>query len=310
MKNLLRSIVAIVASIAMPAFGFIGGREVASTDRQFDGVCGFSQTQWQDLSTVFGTGFLVAKDRVMIPRHLINQNYIYGGVIAPDPSPDLYFVRFRRNVNGSLGQSEQPDTMFDVAIKDWIFTRGKGVEEDICVALLAKPVTHIAVVAMNFDTMLTRQQKVQVAGWGPQQSGNIQPDSANARASRLRIGEMRISSADRTTFGISSTSQTGDQNVQIVQNDSGSVIFINTRLGARAVGFVTQTNGGVMLNLYKGNANFFKALDPRQLQRDIKTERKEEVAATPETAEQTTSVGSAGKRKPVTTTVRRSGLFR
>ena len=86
--------------LASTAHALVGGAEPAKNDTRFDAVAAFGETA--NLLTghnTFGNGTLITPTKMLMARHIIGQ---WG--VGNQPPSGFYSFRFRRNVDGTIGE--------------------------------------------------------------------------------------------------------------------------------------------------------------------------------------------------------------
>lgn len=232
----------VVSTVQEQAAATIGATVVATEDVRFDAVGGFTLTQWQGANNCFGNAVLVAPDRVILPRHLINSNYTSR--LSIDPPATDYVVRFRRRPDGGVGSASDPSTFFHVRIASWVVHKDRKSYADVVIGVLETPVTHITPMVVNFDAKVKRGRlAASVTSWGPDETG---------AKGTVRTGAVVLSK-------ITSTLVQWREGVQAILHDSGAAITVSYRDGTeRLVGFVTYSGGGVSVKKWKNSVIFPK----------------------------------------------------
>jgi hypothetical protein len=244
----LLGVIAALAFAAPPARAITHGLAPAASDRRFDAIAGVTLAQWENSTNTFGSGVLIAPDRVILPRHLINTQAFNPA--SPDGSPADFSIRFRRRPDGTLGNEQDPTTLHHVRVARWIVLARRGFSDDVAIAVLATPVTHIPPMAMELRPQLRRTgELVAIGGWGPDE---------NQQRGTLRLGTFRLSQLTRSSVQFQSVEANfsgpyfGDASrgtpaapAQVIMNDSGSAVMQVASNGTvRLVGLVTTTTAG------------------------------------------------------------------
>lgn len=251
---LLVTVLAALMATSPRAEAIQGGSEVPSSERALEAVGQFSRAQWIDLPGALGNAILIAPDRVLIPRHLINNQFnFFGSVDAP---AELFFVRFRRRPDGTLANPEDPSTYFTVGIRGFGFLKDRDDGADAVVAILSTPVRHIQPITIDSDRRINPNTRVQVVSWGQQQAGIQTPSDSRAQPARLRQGEIILGAWDRRQLEID-TSTSARNLANVVDSDSGAGLFIFSAGKLRLVGIVTRRSGGVSIAQLKRDSSFF-----------------------------------------------------
>jgi hypothetical protein len=256
MSLTVRALFAVVALVAgaVPALAIQGGREVPSAERSLEAVAQFTRVQWQDLPGALGNAVLVAPDRVLIPRHLINQQFTFQGSV--DLPPELFIVRFRRNVDGTLGDPQNPASYLTIRIVGFSFLRNRDEGADAVIAVLERPVRHIEPISVDFNRKLAPGTRVQIVSWGQQQAQIEVPTDGRAQPARLRQGEIILKSWDRRLLEID-TDTTARNLATVVSSDSGAGLFVLSGGKLRLIGIATRQSGGVSIAQLRDITSFF-----------------------------------------------------
>lgn len=236
------------------ALAIQGGSEVASTERSLEAVAQFTRVQWQDLPGALGNAVLIAPDRVLIPRHLINFQFNFPGTV--DQPAEQFIVRFRRRPDGTLANPEDPASYFTVGIRGFSFLKDRDAGADAVVAILTTTVRHIEPITVDFERRIAPGSRVQIVSWGQQQAGIQTPADSRAQPARLRQGEIILSAWDRRQLSIQ-TSTTARNLATVVDSDSGAGLFIQVNGRPRLIGIATRQAGGVSLAQLKRESSFF-----------------------------------------------------
>ncbi len=238
---LLSAVVVLLAGVPR-AMAAVGATVVAPDDARLDAVAGFTLDQWRGANNCFGNAVLVAPDRVILPRHLINASFTMRNSI--DGLPTDYVVRFRRNPNGVVGNSDNPLTFHHVRIARWVVSKDRKITDDVVIGILETPVTHIAPMVVNFDAKTSRGRlNANLSSWGPDETGV---------KGTLRSGGIVLSK-------ISSNVIQWRSGVQAILHDSGAAVTVTQRDGTeRLVGFVTASGSGVSFKKWKNSVIFPK----------------------------------------------------
>lgn len=224
------------------------GTVVAPNDSRFDAVGGFTLREWSGINNVFGNATLIAPDRVILPRHLINSTYKNRRSV--DGAASQYVVRFRRSPDGTIGNINTPSTFFHVGIQSWILPTGRNDADDVVIGILETPVFHIQPIQLDLRAKLSRNQPVTVASWGPE----APPAGVVVPKGRLLVGSMRLSSASKSKLSFSAPSRLFP--ARVVKNDSGAPVLLVSGSSVRMVGFATTTSSGVALAQQDGSRLF------------------------------------------------------
>jgi len=232
----------VVHAVQAPASATIGSTVVVAEDARLDAVAGFTLVQWQEVNNCFGNAVLVAPDRVILPRHLINSTFTARNSI--DGLATDYVVRFRRRPDGGVGTASDPATFHHVRVARWVFHKDRKATDDVVIGILETPVTHITPMVVNFDAKLNRGRlAATVSSWGPDEAGI---------KGTLRSGGIVLSK-------LTSTLAQWREGVQAILHDSGAAITVTQRDGSqRLVGFVTTSGGGVSVKKWKNSVIFPK----------------------------------------------------
>lgn len=239
MIRVVSFIIALTISFAS-CFGIIGATPVSSTDARFDAVGAFTLDEWRNLNVPIGNAVLIAPDRVVLPRHLINRRFQTR--TSADGVPGAYVVRFTANADGSRGTMSQPASFLHVKITRWIVPTTRGVSDDIVIGVLEQPVTHIAPMAINWRPLMPRGGlSANLLSWGP--------DELNVKGA-LRIGGIRISSLSTATFSY----RLGAYGIL---NDSGAAAVTYDAQGKpMLIGFLTTARSGVAMRRWQNSVLF------------------------------------------------------
>jgi len=224
------------------------GNAVAPTDSRFDAVGGFTLRSWAGINNVFGNATLVAPDRIILPRHLINSSYKNRRSV--DGAPSQYVVRFRRSPDGTIGNINAPTTFYHVGIQSWILPAGRNDADDVVIGILETPIYHIQPMQLDFRAKISRNQSVTLASWGPE----APPERAVVPKGRLLVGSMRLSSASKSKLSLSSPSKLFP--ARVVKNDSGAPVLLVSGSSVRMIGFATTANSGIALAQQDGTRLF------------------------------------------------------
>jgi hypothetical protein len=251
----LVALVLLVTSVWGPtsqALGVTSGTVVANDDRRFDAVAGVTLTQWRGINNVFGNATLIAPDRVIMPRHLINRNYTNRRSV--DGAPTEYTIRFRRALDGTVGNISNPASFHHVRVREWIFPAGRKESDDVVIGILESPVTHITPATVDLRTKPSKNAVVSIASWGPVANQTTTPVAKGT----LLSGMMRLASADSNKIKLTVTGRTALP-LRVVNNDSGAPLLIMDAAGPRIIGFVTTPNSGVAFRQLDGSRLFPRA---------------------------------------------------
>lgn len=232
--------IAVICLFVRLSAAITSGTPVASNDRSFDAVAGVTLTQWRGINNVFGNATLIAPDRVILPRHLINRNFTNRRSI--DGVASEYTIRFRRNIDGSVGNISNPASFHHVRVKEWIFPAGRKDSDDVVIGVLETPVLHIVPAVADLRTKPSKNAVVTIASWGPVANQTNVPVAKGT----LLSGLMRLASADANKVKLTVTGRTALA-PKVVNNDSGAPLLIMDTGTPRIIGFVTTTNSGVAL---------------------------------------------------------------
>lgn len=245
MKHALPALAALWILLT-PALGITSGREVAATDRRFDAVAGFTRTEWRDINNVFGNATLVTPDRVVLPRHLINDQFKVS--TSTDGAAADFAVRFRRRPDGGVGDVNNPASFHHVRVKEWIFPNGRKDVDDVVIGVLETPVTHITPIAMDFKPKSPTKSTILLASWGPEG-----PPADNAPKGRLLIGNVKLRGAGGW---LTLAARSKNAPTEVVLHDSGAPVFAISNNAMRMIGFVSTTAGGPSLKEMAGTRLF------------------------------------------------------
>ncbi len=225
---------------AKACFGIIGATPVASSDARFDAVGAFTLDEWRNLNVPIGNAVLIAPDRVVLPRHVINGNYRTRTSV--DGTAGAYVVRFTSNPDGTRGSMSNPASFFHVKVTRWIVPNGRSTSDDIVIGVLAQPVTHITPMAINWRPSMPRGGlAANLLSWGPDEAGI---------KGALRIGGIRISSISNSSFSF----RLGAYGVR---NDSGAAaVTYNAQGQPTLVGFLTTSRSGIALRRWQASSLF------------------------------------------------------
>ncbi len=251
----MMSLVAGVGAIGVTSgttYAITSGTAVASEDRGFDAVAGVTLTQWRGINNVFGNATLIAPDRVIMPRHLINRSYTNRRSV--DGAPSEYTIRFRRALDGTVGNVSNVESFYHVRVREWIFPAGRKESDDLVIGILETPVTHIAPATMDLRTKPSKNAVVSIASWGPVATQTTTPVAKGT----LLTGMMRLASADSNKIKLTVSGRTALP-VRVVNNDSGAPLLIMDAAGPRIIGFVTTANSGVAFRQLDGTRLFPRA---------------------------------------------------
>jgi len=240
----IAAIVAVMFSAPL-APAITSGVPTQAIDHRYDAVAGVTLTEWAGINNVFGNATLIAPDRVIMPRHLINSSYMNRS--SKDGTPGAYTIRFRRNPDGTLGNATDPTTFYQVKVKTWIFPNGRKDTDDVVVGILERPVTHIAPMAMDLKTIPKKNAILKVASWGPQAA----PEGRVVPKGTLMNGAMKVASADKNKIKMAAPSAAASAGV--VTNDSGTPLIIETSGVLKLVGYVTTPTTGVAISQLQGS---------------------------------------------------------
>jgi len=233
-------ILLIVTIAARACFGIIGATPVANTDTRFDAVGAFTLDEWRNLNVPIGNAVLIAPDRVVLPRHIINGNYRKRTSV--DGTAGAYVVRFTANPDGTRGSMSNPASFFHVKVARWIFPTGRSTSDDIVIGVLEQPVTHITPMAINWRASMPRGGlPANLLSWGPDEGGI---------KGALRVGGIRIASLSSSTFSFK-------LGAYGVQNDSGAAaVSYNAQGQPMLVGFLTTARAGISMRRWQATALF------------------------------------------------------
>jgi hypothetical protein len=248
------TVVASLVAVTPRAQAIQGGTEVASTERALEAVGQFSRTQWLDLPGALGNAILIAPDRVLLPRHLINNQFTFSQ--SPDAPAEQFIVRFRRLPDGTLANPEDPSSYFTVGVRGFIFLKDRDPGADAVVAILSTTVRHIQPIEVDPERRILPNTRVQVVSWGQQQAGIQTPADSRAQPARLRRGEIIIGDWDRRQLELD-TSTTARNLATVVDSDSGAGLFFSSGGRLRLIGIVTRQSGGVSIALLRRQPAFF-----------------------------------------------------
>ena len=233
-----------VCSLSLPAKGITSGVAVAAADSRFDAVGGFTLREWQGINNVFGNATLIAPDRVILARHLINSTF--KNRKSTDGAAAQYVVRFRRRPDGGVGDLNDPSTFYHVRVKEWLLPTGRTDADDVVIGILDTSVVHIAPVTIDFKAKLSKNAPVTLASWGPEA-----PPTGVVPKGRLVVGATRVSSWSKTKFSLAAATTAAPS--RPVLNDSGSPVLLVGGASVRLVGFITTTGGGVSVAQLDGS---------------------------------------------------------
>ncbi|MBS0196580.1 MAG: hypothetical protein JSR77_07465 [Planctomycetes bacterium] len=249
MRRIKIAAAAIAACLTVACtLGITAGRAPVATDARFDAVAGFTRFEWRDINNVFGNATLISSDRVVLARHLINENYKTRTSVDP-PASD-YMVRFRRKPDGSLGDVNDPTTFYQVRVKEWILPQTRGDVDDIAIGVLETPVTHIRPMPIDLKPRLGKNVRAIIASWGPESA----PQGAVVPKGRLLIGDVMLRTPNSAWIALSpKTTKTPSE---VVLNDSGAPLLVPASSGYKMIGMATTTAGGVSLSTQQGTRLF------------------------------------------------------
>ncbi|MFZ4572954.1 MAG: hypothetical protein ACOYN0_01070 [Phycisphaerales bacterium] len=233
----------VLALMLLPARAeaIIGGSVVPQEESRYDAVAAFTLEQWRDLNVPTGNAVLIAPDRVVMPRHLINSTFTQAG--SADGTPGAYVVRFRVNPDGSRGSINSPASFYHVRIARWITPTGRSAADDIVIGVLETPVTHITPMPIEWRPTMTRGKlSANLLSWGP--------DEQNIK------GQLRVGGVSVNNMGAGQLSwQLGAYGVL---NDSGAAAVAVDRQGrARLLGFLTTPRAGTAFRKWR-TTNLFR----------------------------------------------------
>ena len=242
-------LLAALLCLAAPAAAMTSGRPPAQTDRRFDAVAGFTRTEWAGINNIFGNAVLISPDRIVIPRHLINEQFRNRASV--DGAPAEYTVRFRRRPDGGLGDLADLSTFHHVRIREWVFPAGRAEKDDIAIGILETPVLHISPMVIDFNPRVNAKTPILRASWGPESSSTgIVPKG------RLLIGEVRLRSAGSV---MKLAPKSAQMPTEVVRHDSGSPILAMSGSSVRMIGLVSTTVGGPAFKSHANTRLFPKA---------------------------------------------------
>jgi hypothetical protein len=225
---------------AKACFGIIGATPVALSDSRFDAVGAFTLDEWRNLNVPIGNAVLIAPDRVVLPRHVINGSYRTRTSV--DGTAGAYVVRFTSNPNGTRGSMSNPGSFFHVKVVRWILPTARTASDDIVIGVLEQPVTHITPMAINWRPSMPRGGlAANLLSWGPDEAGI---------KGALRIGGIRISTLSTSMFSF----RLGAYGVR---NDSGAAaVTYNAQGQPMLLGFLTATRSGMAMRRWQTSALF------------------------------------------------------
>lgn len=233
-------ILALLISLALssPARAIIGGAVVSNDETRFDAVAGFTLDQWRNLNVPTGNAVLIARDRVVLPRHLINSNFTTPGSV--DGTPGAYVVRFRVHPDGTRGTINNPATFYHVRIARWILPANRTQADDMVIGVLETPITHITPMPIEWRPTLRRGRlAAKLLSWGPDEQGV---------KGQLRAGDISINSLGSGSFSW----QNGASGVL---NDSGAAaVMFDAQGRPRLVGFITNPRAGISFRRWRTTA--------------------------------------------------------
>ena len=267
----------LVAAMVLLAYGtnepvaaIINGSEPEPDDRRFDAIGAFSRTSWLQLGgreqpdhvhNWFGAATLVAPDRILTARHLVDRTAAKPGRSA---------IRFRRRLDGGLGSvQEGPDSFYHATVIRWTISP----TADLALGQLSRPVQHIKPMALALSTDPIEVRRGFVAAWGSESNWIGVP---NPRT-RLMIGENRLTSVASTNLirlvdgqfelrNWRKDKQTGQWKQRRFvttdaalpnKHDSGGAILVESDRGQlQLIGVITQYQVGVWLAPLGESAQF------------------------------------------------------
>lgn len=242
---LCSAVLGLAASCAQAISGGVG---IAPNDTRFDSVAGVTLTEWVGINNVFGNATLVAANRVVLPRHLINRNFPNRRSV--DGTAGAFTIRFRRTPDGLVGTADNPASFHHVRVKEWIFPTGRKDTDDVVIGILETPVTHIAPAVVDMKAKVNKRSVLSVVSWGPVA---VQLSTPVSKGTPL-AGSVAVTSFDKNKFRIGPPSPAAPAGV--VPNDSGTPILQVNGGVVKIVGFVTTTTGGVSLQQLEGTRLF------------------------------------------------------
>jgi hypothetical protein len=235
-------ILAILATLCSRALAIIGASPVPQNETRFDAVAAFTLDQWRNLNVPTGNAVLIAADRVILPRHLINSTFTQPN--SADGTPGAYVVRFRANPDGSRGSMSNPSSFYHVRITRWITPHRRTSADDLVIGVLETPVTHITPMPIEWRPATVRGRiAANLLSWGP--------DEQNIKG-QLRVGGISISSMSAGSFSW----QTGAYGVL---NDSGAAAVRVDRAGRTTLlGFMTTPRAGISFRRWRSADIFYR----------------------------------------------------
>lgn len=226
-------------TLALPtqqALAITGASLVAQQDATYDAVAAVTLNEWRDLNVPIGNAVLIAPDRVVMPRHLVNSTFL--NPTSQDGAASQYVLRFRVNPDGSRGRLSSPSSFFHVGVVRWIVPKARNSASDIVVGVLETPVTHITPMQVESHPRLIRGRlAASLLSWGPTETGE---------KGELRIGGIRVGQIGTSVFSW----QVGSQGLV---NDSGAAAVVMKDGTARLVGFVTTARSGIVLRKWRSS---------------------------------------------------------
>lgn len=214
-------------TFASPDIRLVDGVEVAESDTRFDAVAAFTRTEWAGGDNYFGNGTLIAPDKMIMARHLLDANAHEPG---HHPTPGQYTFRFRRHENGTVGSLDAGSASYhQVTVHHFEFL-GNGeylfnVNPDIVIAHLSEPVTHIEPIAVAPAGYLSSGMIVHFAGWGRTIFGD-----SGSRTGRVKYatGTQRFDTLAIDQDGVDDCSRVVIENAngQTAKWDSGGAFIV------------------------------------------------------------------------------------
>jgi hypothetical protein len=163
MNQIRTFVIALTAAMitGAPALAIVGGDPPPADEYRFDAVAAFSFKEWLNGDVYehnhFCCGTLIAPDKVLLARHCLNNH----------PPDSVYWFRFRRNIDGSIGDISQGwESFYHAEVDYFIFPETNPAGQDIVIAKLVSPVEHIEPMAIAELDAYAVGDPIQIAGWG------------------------------------------------------------------------------------------------------------------------------------------------
>jgi hypothetical protein len=244
--------------LAAPVQAIVNGQRPADDDWRFDAVGAFATT-WrlgQDPTHPnasdhdwYCTATLTSPTVVILAKHCVDS---YG-------TGEKYAVRFRRQIDGSLGTIEAgPGSFYHAFIDHWLFPPSG----DVAVGFLSAPVTHITPIPLLLEGTATLERGAAFihAGWGKEG-----PGPGEGRKRELLLCHNTLTQpAQPTSLAFYDAWDPAGPGCGVNNNDSGSPILLEspTHHELRNIGIVFSYAAATHLLQYATQRPFVR-LDRR-----------------------------------------------